>query len=86
MAEIDRVCTVEATGITLTIDSGTFSQVMAPSKQGSAPFLRLWYPHNRDRHPSSSSGTFTIGSSTYQLKGIARIRVAAPSQHKGDSK
>ena len=39
MAEIDRVYTVEATGITLTTDSGTFPHNKGTLPQAAAPFL-----------------------------------------------
>ena len=39
MAEIDRVYTVEATGITPTIDSGTFTHNNGTLPQAAAPFL-----------------------------------------------
>jgi len=50
MAEIDRVCTVEATGITLTIDSGTFSHNKSALPQAAAPFS-----HNKSTLPQAAA-------------------------------
>ena len=58
MAEIDRVYTVEATGITPTKDSDTFIHNKRYPYKGCGTLPQLEAPTHRQQYPHTASGTF----------------------------